>query len=100
MSGGHVRNLLLLMKEAIIYTDTLPIPTRALQRSISELRNTYRNTVFANEWQALVKVYHSKQIENDPFYRGLLFNRCILGKVSVAVLQELLAGLIICIDYT
>ncbi len=78
MSGGHVRNLLLLMKEAIIYTDTLPIPTRALQRSISELRNTYRNTVFVNEWQALAKVYHSKQIENDPLYRGLLFNRCIL----------------------
>ena len=78
MSGGHVRNLLLLMKEAIKYTDTLPIPTRALHRSISELRNTYRNTVFANEWQALVKVYHSKQIENDPLYRGLLFNRCIL----------------------
>ena len=78
MSGGHVRNLLLLMKEAIKYTNTLPIPTRALQRSISELRNTYRNTVFANEWEALATVYHSKEIENDPLYRGLLFNRCIL----------------------
>ncbi|MBR8840954.1 MAG: ATP-binding protein [Stigonema ocellatum SAG 48.90 = DSM 106950] len=78
MSGGHVRNLLLLMKEAIKNTDTLPIPTRALQRSISELRNTYRNTVFANEWQPLAKVYDSKQIENDALYRGLLFNRCIL----------------------
>ncbi|MCC5620543.1 ATP-binding protein [Nostoc sp. CHAB 5715] len=78
MSGGHVRNLLLLMKEAIKYTNSLPIPTRALQRSLSELRNTYRNTVFANEWEALAKVYHSKQIENDQLYRGLLFNRCIL----------------------
>ncbi|MBO3460794.1 ATP-binding protein [Aetokthonos hydrillicola Thurmond2011] len=78
MSGGHVRNLLLLMKEAIKYTDTLPIPTRALQRSVSDLRNTYRNTVYANEWQALAKVHSSKQIENDPLYRGLLFNRCIL----------------------
>jgi hypothetical protein len=78
MSGGHVRNLLLLMKEAIKYTNSLPIPTRALQRSFSELRNTYRNTVFANEWEALANVYHSKEIENDPLYRGLLFNRCIL----------------------
>lgn len=78
MSGGHVRNLLLLMKEAIKYTNSLPIPNRALQRSISELRNTYRNTVFANEWEALATVYHSKKIENDPLYRGLLFNRCIL----------------------
>jgi hypothetical protein len=78
MSGGHVRNLLLLMKEAIKYTDILPISTRALQRSISEARNTYRNTVYANEWQALAKVYHGKKIENDDLYRGLLFNRCIL----------------------
>ena len=78
MSGGHVRNLLLLMKEAIKYTNSLPIPNRALQRSISELRNTYRNTVFSNEWEALARVYQSKQIENDQLYRGLLFNRCIL----------------------
>ena len=39
---------------------------------------SYRNTVFANEWEALAKVYYSKQIENEPLYRGLLFNRCIL----------------------
>ncbi|HLO84094.1 MAG TPA: ATP-binding protein [Nostocaceae cyanobacterium] len=78
MSGGHVRNLLLLMKEAIKYADNLPITNRALQRSISELRNTYRNTVFANEWEALAKVYQSKEIENNQLYRGLLFNRCIL----------------------
>lgn len=78
MSGGHVRNLLLLMREAMKYTNTLPIPNKAIQRSISELRNTYRNTVFANEWKALAKVHHTKDIENDELYRGLLFNRCIL----------------------
>jgi hypothetical protein len=78
MSGGHARNLLLLMKEALKYTDTLPISNKALQRSISELRNTYKNTIYANEWAALAKVYHSKEIVNDQLYRGLLFNRCIL----------------------
>lgn len=26
----------------------------------------------------MAKVHHSKQIENDQTYRGLLFNRCIL----------------------
>lgn len=78
MSGGHVRNLLLLMKEAVKYTDTLPIGNKALQRSISEARNTYRNTVYANEWEALAKVYQTKQIENDDLYRNLLFQRCIL----------------------
>lgn len=78
MSGGHVRNLLLLVKEAIKYTDTLPISTRALQRSITVARNTYRNTVYLNEWQALAKIYQSKQIDNDEMHRGLLFQRCIL----------------------
>ncbi|MBE9200527.1 MULTISPECIES: ATP-binding protein [unclassified Nodularia (in: cyanobacteria)] len=78
MSGGHVRNLLLLMKEAMKYTNKLPIPTKAVKRSISELRNTYSNTVFANEWEALATVHHSKEKQNDQLYRGLLFNRCIL----------------------
>ena len=78
MSGGHARNLLLLMKEALKYTRKLPISKRALQRSFSELRNTYKNTVYANEWSALAKVYYEKDITNDQLYRGLLFNRCIL----------------------
>lgn len=78
MSGGHARNLLLLMKESLKYTNTIPISNKALQRSISELRNTYKNTIYANEWEALAKVYYSKEIVNDKLYRSLLFNRCIL----------------------
>ena len=78
MSGGHARNLLLLMKEALKYTTSLPITDKALQRSISELRKTYKDTIYANEWEALANVHHSKEIVNDQLHRGLLFNRCIL----------------------
>ena len=78
MSGGHVRNVTLLMKEAIKYTDTLPIPTKAIRRAISEFRNTYENTVYANEWHILAQVHLYKKIENNQDYRNLLFNRCIL----------------------
>lgn len=78
MSGGHARNLLLLMKEALKLTNTLPISNKALQRSVSELRNTYKNTIYSNEWEALARVHHTKEIVNDQLYRGLLFNRCIL----------------------
>lgn len=73
-----MRNLLLLMRQAIKYTDTLPIHSRSVQRSISEARNTYRNTVYVNEWQALAKIYQSKQIDNDQMHRSLLSQRCIL----------------------
>ncbi|MFM7364892.1 MAG: ATP-binding protein [Cuspidothrix sp.] len=78
MSGGHARNLLLLMKQALEYTGNLPISKRALQRSISELRNTYKDTIHANQWEALANVYHTKEIVNNELYRNLLFNRPIL----------------------
>ncbi len=78
MSGGHVRNLLLLMKEAVIYTTNLPISTGAVLRSISEARNTYHNCIYANEWQALAEVHRNKRIKNDGMHRSLLFRRCIL----------------------
>ncbi|MBD2580537.1 AAA family ATPase [Oscillatoria sp. FACHB-1406] len=78
MSGGHVRNLLLIAKQAMGYGTGFPIPKKHLLRSISEARNTYRNAVYANEWELLAKVYASKAIENEEQYRSLLFNRCIL----------------------
>ncbi|MBO1058452.1 MAG: ATP-binding protein [Dolichospermum sp. JUN01] len=78
MSGGHARNLLLLMKEALKYTTSLPITNKALQRSFSELRKTYKDTIYANEWKDLANVHYSKEIVNDQLHRGLLFNRCIL----------------------
>lgn len=78
LSGGHVRNLLSLMKEAIKYTDSLPIPTRAIQRSISEARNTYRNNVYDDQWKSLASVHLSKEIIHDETHRSLLFSRCIL----------------------
>lgn len=78
MSGGHARNLLLLMKQALEYTNTLPISKRALQRSISELRNTYKDTIHANQWEALANVFRTKEIVNNELYRNLLFNRPIL----------------------
>lgn len=78
MSGGHLRNLILLMKEAIKYSDTFPISTKAVQKSISQVRNTYHNTVYADEWETLASVFLSKKIKNDDSHRTLLFNRCIL----------------------
>ncbi|MFB2835982.1 hypothetical protein [Floridanema evergladense] len=78
MSGGHVRELLLLFRAAIKRTDELPIPVKAVQRAITEARDTYRRTVQENQWQALANVCYSKRIINDDLHRGLLFNRCLL----------------------
>lgn len=78
MSGGHVRNLLLLIQSAFDYTDDLPIPINAIRRSITDVRDTYRKTVDDDQWMRLAEVAISKYIPNDDDYRSLMFNRCIL----------------------
>jgi len=78
ISGGHVRNLMLLMKTAVRETDELPISERAVQRSISDFRNTYRKAIEEHEWSILAKVHLTKDKLNNVENNKLLFNRCIL----------------------
>ena len=78
MSGGHLRNLLLLTQDAIARTTQLPISQKAVRRAITEARNTYRSTVEHSQWGLLAKVFHSKRLENEKECRSLLFNRCLL----------------------
>lgn len=78
MSGGHVRELMLLMRDAIKRTDSLPLSARVVQRAITEARTPFIRTVEEEQWQILLEVYRSKEIENNQEYRNLLFNRCLL----------------------
>ncbi|MBW4441385.1 MAG: ATP-binding protein [Plectolyngbya sp. WJT66-NPBG17] len=80
ISGGHVRNLVLLMQTAIKYNEEerLPISGNALLQAIRQLRKTYRDTVNSNQWSLLATVHQTKTIPNDDAHRSLLFNRCLL----------------------
>ncbi|NET37744.1 MAG: hypothetical protein F6K19_37995 [Cyanothece sp. SIO1E1] len=42
MSGGHVREMMLLMQTAIDWTDELPIPAAAVQRAITSAPMEHR----------------------------------------------------------
>jgi len=77
-SGGHVRELLLLVKESLNRTETLPIPTTAVRRAIATTRDTYRRTVEKEQWQVLAKVAKTRAIDNDEPHRDLLFRRCLM----------------------
>ncbi|NEQ98182.1 MAG: ATP-binding protein [Cyanothece sp. SIO2G6] len=77
-SGGHVRELMLLLKEAINQVSAFPITAKALRRAIAETRDTYRRTVNKDQWAVLAKVAHVRNIDNDEPHRDLLFRRCIL----------------------
>ncbi|MEC4892144.1 MAG: ATP-binding protein [Oscillatoria sp. PMC 1051.18] len=79
MSGGHVREMMLLIQTAIDWIDDLPITASAVQRAITEARNnTYRATVDDEDWIKLAEVYREKRIPNEDEYRDLLFRRCVL----------------------
>lgn len=78
MSGGHVRNLLLLTQDAIGRTEELPISQKVVRRAITQARDTYRRTVENDQWRLLAEVSRSKKVVNDDKYRSLLFNRCLL----------------------
>jgi hypothetical protein len=78
MSGGHVRNLLLLTQDAFGRTEKLPVSENAVRRAITQARDTYRRTVENHQWCLLVEVSCSKRIINDDLYRSLMYNRCLL----------------------
>jgi hypothetical protein len=80
-SGGYVRNLMQLMQAAVKRTKSIPIPDRAVNLAISELRKVYHDSIYADDWQKLAEVSLTKGISQDGKdgeYRELLFRRCIL----------------------
>jgi hypothetical protein len=78
MSGGHVRELLLLLKAAMMRGGSLPISQQAIRRAISDNSNTYGMTMYESEWLVLAEVHHSHRIKKDEVHRDLLFRRCLL----------------------
>lgn len=78
MSGGHVRNLLLLTQDAIGRTEELPVSEKTVRRAITQARDTYRRAVEDHQWKLLAEVSCSKRIINDNSYRSLMYNRCLL----------------------
>jgi len=75
-SGGYIRNLMQLVQAAVKRAKSFPIPDRAVNIAISELRQIYRDSLYADDWIKLAIVYLSKQLPSDT---ELLFRRCVLN---------------------
>lgn len=65
MSGGHVRQLMQLIQEAINNIDKLPITAKAVQRSITKLKDVYRRTIEEPQWSILAEVAKLKELQNS-----------------------------------
>lgn len=76
--GGHIRELMQMMQEAVNRTDQLPLTAKAVQRAITELRSVYQRAVEEPEWALLMQVAKHRTISNDNEHRSLLQRRCIL----------------------
>jgi hypothetical protein len=63
MSGGHIRNLMLLIRSAFDHIENLPITKQAAKLSITQAREIYHRTVEDDQWNLLVEVYKTGQCE-------------------------------------
>lgn len=83
MSGGHIRDLMRFVQNALDWVDVLPITTKAVNRALAQSRSTYHDAVNAEDWVRLAQVADKREIENMAAFRKLLFNRCVLEYVDV-----------------
>ena len=81
MSGGHIRNLMSLIRSAFENIDKLPITKRSAQRAISKAQFVYDRTVQESQWELLKEVHQTKALKNNDESRNLLFNGCVLRYV-------------------
>jgi len=75
MSGGHVRNLVQLVRTAVEYSDHLPLSARAVERSIAQMQETMRRAIEWHEWDKLAETHRD---QHEKAYHDLLFRRLIL----------------------
>jgi hypothetical protein len=67
LSGGHLRNLFILMRGCVSRSETLPISEQAVHRAIREEAVNLVRPLFAKHRKILDKVYQTKEpVEDDP----------------------------------
>jgi hypothetical protein len=74
ISGGHVRNLFILIRSAIERSDGLPINHAVLERTIRRQAIDISLPLGTKEWDSLRKIHHSKRSydEDLDLWYGLL----------------------------
>lgn len=71
MSGGHVRNLLVLLHSCLKKADP-PLARGLLDRVISQRRSEINKTITAEEWTLLRQVQQEQSVKGEEEYQTLL----------------------------
>ena len=85
LSGGQPRELMIIMREAIVGGD-LPIDKPAIERATRDVRRAYARQLRGEHWPIIDQVQRTGMIErteeNDELVRELLDSRAILQYVN------------------
>ena len=72
MSGGHVRNILRILNDAIKKQKGLPISSENLNKVIQNFRNERTLAVEDQEWELLRQVAQTQKVTGDDGYQRLI----------------------------
>lgn len=80
MSGGHVRNLLIYLRSAFYYVDSLPLTEDAVRRGIRQHINAYSRSIPEKNWELLARLHldSNKHIPRDKDHQEMLGDLSIL----------------------
>ncbi|MGK7874044.1 MAG: ATP-binding protein [Xenococcaceae cyanobacterium] len=78
MSGGHVRNLLIILNGWIMKGKKLPLSREKLEAVIVEQRNEMLSPgITEDEWKLILRIKQEKQLAGDDDYEKLIHNRFV-----------------------
>jgi hypothetical protein len=78
-SGGHLRALMILMRQCCSYCDELPITAEAVASAKREERLASARRIRENWYPLLAKVHKTNKILQDPDHFEMLRTLCILS---------------------
>ena len=77
-SGGHPRQLLLLVRYAIDFVDENPVTMKAAKQAVRKLMHDYDRSVPRDHWPLLAEVARTKAVQNDGDHQLMLYNLSVL----------------------
>ena len=77
ISGGHVRNLLIILRSWISKDKKFPLSRENLEAVVVAQRTELLQGITADEWELMRRVKQEKQIAGDDDYEKLIHNRFV-----------------------
>ena len=77
-SGGHPRQLMMLVRYAIDFVDANPVTMKAAKQAVRKLMLDYDRSVPRDHWPLLAEVASTKTVQNDEHHQLMLYNLSVL----------------------